>query len=203
MNWNKPLVLSGLVLLVAAMCSAQDRPRPTMIGTHRLGESFDEWMTAANLNLAEICGQHPRSDKRMDYKQVCRTLTTLKAGVPGWFKLNDPKNDANFTWTFPNARVTKAQSLHLTPAATVIAELTEAYGTPAATRTVPYQNALGAHWDCLEADWLPPDGALILAKEEIETRLNFSRWTTVTFLTHELAMQIEHQPRLPNPFTPK
>lgn len=188
----------AIVLALATIASGQD-PKPTMIGPHRLGESFDEWMIAAKLDLNDICGQHPRSDKRMDYKQVCKTLTTLKAGGPGWFKMNETASV--FTWTFANSRTTKAESVHIASAASVLAQLTEAYGTPTATRTVPYQNALGAHWDCLEADWLLPDGAVILAKENLGT--NFSRYTTVAFLTREMAAQIQNRPNLPNPFTSK
>jgi hypothetical protein len=189
----------AIVFALAAIAFAQD-PKPTSIGAHRLGESFDEWMTAAKLDLADICGgQHPKSDKRMDYKQVCKTLTTLKSGGPGWFKFNE--TGSVFTWTFANARTTKAESVHITSAASVLAQLSEAYGMPSATRTVPYQNALGAHWDCLEADWLLPDGAVILAKENLGT--NFSRYTVVTFLTRELAAQLSNQPKAPNPFLAK
>jgi hypothetical protein len=192
----------AIVLALAAVASGQD-PKPTMIGPHRLGESFDEWMIAAKLDLTDICGQHPRSDKRMDYKQVCKTLTTLKAGGKGWFRLEDYKNDATFTWSFINARTTTAESLHLTPAATVLAQLTQAYGMATANRVVPYQNALGAKWECLEADWMLPDGAIIMAKETIDSLAHFSRWTKVTFYTKEAAAALANQPKLPNPFLTK
>jgi hypothetical protein len=32
---------------------------------------------------------------------------------------------------------------------------------------VPYQNAYGAKWDCVEATWIMPDGSTILAEETI------------------------------------
>lgn len=194
--------LAIMLALATAVVSSQD-PNPTMIGSHRLGESFDEWMIAAKLDLADICGNHPRSDKRMDYKQVCRTLTALKAGRKGWFRLEDHKNDATFTWSFINGRTTMAESLHLTPAATVLAQLTQAYGMATANRVVPYQNALGAKWDCLEADWTLPDGAIIVAKETIDSQTHFTRWTKVTFYTKEAAEALTNQAKAPNPFLAK
>lgn len=188
----------AILMTLAGLCQAQDA-KPTMIGPHRVGESFDEWMIAAKFDLAEICGQHPKSDKRMDFKAACKTLTTLKAGGKGWFRLEDYKNDATFTWAFQNSKTTTAESLHLTAAATVMAELAEAYGAATDSKIVPYQNALGAKWECMEASWILPDGAIIMAKETIGDR--FTRWTTVKFYSAEAAAAlIANQVKPPNPF---
>jgi len=70
--------MAGLV--VAAQLCAQDGV--TKIGPHTLGESFEEWRAANQIDMSAICGSKKRNDKTM-----CSTLTFYKGGGVGNFSL--------------------------------------------------------------------------------------------------------------------
>jgi hypothetical protein len=64
------------------------------------------------------------------------------------------------------------------------------YGEPTERKSVTYQNAFGAKWECLQATWQMPDGAVILASESIKNLRGPTRWLTVSFVSKERIAQV-------------
>jgi hypothetical protein len=51
------------------------------IAPHRLGEPFTEWLRLNALDLDSICQKHKRDDKTIDFKSVCKTLSTIRDSI--------------------------------------------------------------------------------------------------------------------------
>jgi hypothetical protein len=106
------------------------------------------------------------------------------------------------TWRFIEGRAEEALIEHPIPDTPhEMALLVEAYGAPAASKTVTYQNAYGAKWDCLEASWNTPDGAFIRMAETIKNLSSGpTRWLTVTFYSKERITSLAGGEDKPNPY---
>ena len=193
--------LTAIFLLLASASLAQP---PTKIGPHHLGETFDEWLSASNIDLAAICGPH-KGRAAADLKFQCKGLTQLRASGLG--QADSFIGSQRFNWQFMNGMVAQAEANYSMPnTAQQVRFLTESYGPPASTKIVPYQNALGAKWDCLEARWYLPDGAAIMANESV-MNLPYTGptlWLTVTFLSKErIAWEAARHPGAVNPYAAK
>lgn len=77
---------------------------PTDIRPHRLGETFSEWLGFNQLDLGDICGKHTRSDKGMDYKSVCKKLSTMRDTGRGEFYTTD-QTGRTFGWEFVDGKL--------------------------------------------------------------------------------------------------
>jgi hypothetical protein len=196
-----PLQRSGDVDPNTATNPAFKRPS-THVSGHRIGETFQEWMTINQLDLADICQNHPRSDKRTDYKAICKRLSLIRDTGRGEFYLGDATIRQAFRWVFVGSKLALASTEYALPdIEQQLKFLTLTYGQPTKTETVKYQNGYGAAWDCLEATWFMPDGVVIRAAESIKNVYGPIRWLTVTFMSKEMVdayAQIENSK--PNPY---
>jgi hypothetical protein len=157
---------------------AQSQPPGTYIGSHRIGETVQEWLANNQLDLIAICQSRKREDKT-----VCKSLSGFQAGKVGTFyTTNDTKQ--KYEWLFVDGKVAQVSIEHPLPdTQQQMGFLIEKYGQPTKSETVGYQNAYGAKWDCLHATWEMPDGAAILAAESIKNLPEPTRWLTITFLS--------------------
>jgi hypothetical protein len=194
------------LLVVAGSCLGQVSPTSeptTRFGGHVVGETFDQWMTTNQLDLAEICGPHDKKDRRMDFKTVCSTLTELRSGKAGQFPTVDPSN-RRIDWYFEGSRVSAAEmvvSLFSSSAGEQISFLKELYGPPTKVDTVHNSNLLGGTWDTLEASWEMPDGALIMGVETLH--FNSTIGTSRMFTVYVVAKGDGLRKPKPNPYGPR
>jgi hypothetical protein len=195
--------LISLFMALAYVLSAQ--PTPTKVYSHRLGETLQEWLAENQMDLAAIC-----ASKKRDDKTVCKTLSLYRDGKTGTFETIDDKKH-RYEWLFIDGNVAEATTgaaldfyaggSHF--AASNMDEqigfLSQVYGPPAKVQTVPYQNALGAKWNCVEATWNMPDGAVIIATESI-TMMDAGpdRSIKVRFISKERVIQLQQSK--PNPY---
>jgi hypothetical protein len=75
--------------------------------------------------------------------------------------------------------------------------LVEKYGQPVKSGTEVYQNAYGARWECLKANWVMPDDTWIIAFELIVGSHNRHVWV-VQFLSKDSPER--HSQAKPNPY---
>ena len=167
-----------LALLLSSAAFAQSQLPGTYIGSHRIGETVQEWLANNQLDLTAICQSRKREDKT-----VCKGLSSFQAGKLGTFyTTNDTKQ--TYAWLFVDGKVAQVSIEHPLPdTPQQMGFLIEKYGQPTKSETVAYQNAYGAKWDCLRASWEMPDGAAILAAESIKNLPEPTRWLTITFLS--------------------
>jgi hypothetical protein len=152
-------IKTGAFLLMSSAIAAQTT---TTFKTHTLGESFQDWKT--NENIQVQCDKPKRDDKA-----TCKRLGDIGSGAEDTFSTTDGKQARTF-W-FNAGKMTQVQmTLPLigTDYTEQVGFLTQKYGSPTKTSTNTYQNAIGAHWDCGEAEWIMPDGGLIMAHESID-----------------------------------
>jgi hypothetical protein len=95
------LVMSALIGLTQA-AFAQD----AQIAPHRLGEPLSEWLKLNQLDLNSICEKHPRGDDSMDFKSVCKKLTSMRETGHGQFYTKD-QTGRTFGWEFADRRLAK------------------------------------------------------------------------------------------------
>lgn len=191
-------------LLAACLLAGAALGQPTTkIGPHHLGETFQEWMVAGSVDLSAICGPHKRNEAA-SYKQLCKGLSAIRDSGNGQADLKIA--DQRFAWKFVGGTVAEAE-VHYLQADTEqqIKLLTDVYGPLAESKIVPYQNALGAKWDCIEARWALPDGAGISAVESIETLYGPPmRRLVVTFVSKEqIARYVSKMQPAVNPYAAK
>src|SRR5437016_3276117 len=103
MEWNS--VALAVVLPCVTLSLLAGDPQATYVGQHRIGETFQEWLTINGLDLVDICGSHKRSDKRMDFKAVCKRLSSVRDTGIGIFYLGDEQTKQAFGWQFINGKV--------------------------------------------------------------------------------------------------
>lgn len=160
--------LYALALLTASVAGQEAPPSTKFLG-HIVGETLDHWLVASHMDQAEICGKHDRRDKRMDFKQVCSVLGSVRAGQPG----NIFTNADNVQWSFANGKVSAAMMIKSigfdTTTEGQIAFLTEVYGKPSRYDTVKNSNLAGGTWNTVHVEWDMTDGARIVALEILST----------------------------------
>jgi hypothetical protein len=77
---------------------------PTTIGPHRMGETFDQWLSINSLDLADICQKH-HQDKKVDYKAVCKTLSGIRDTGAGVFTIvMGDISSQPFSWRFVDGK---------------------------------------------------------------------------------------------------
>jgi len=171
----------------------------TTIGGQQMGETVQRFMAVAHGAdyVAQICKSHKRTDKL-----ECRALTDLADGKPGVLHTND--DDRDYHWRFVHGRL---YELNITPRRSLNTEreielLVQTYGPPTERKTVVFQNAYGARWECPEALWSMPDGISISASEYIGSRYSGTeRRILISFMSKEAIADAERemQPK-PNPY---
>ncbi len=158
--------LYTLVFLTLSVAGQEEPPSTKFLG-HIVGETLDQWLVASHMDQAEICGKHDRRDKRMDFKQVCSVLGSVRAGQPGNITTDKVQ------WFFANGKVSEALIVKIvgfdTTTEEQIAFLTEVYGKPSRYDTVKNSNLAGGTWNTVDVAWDLPDGARIVAKETLST----------------------------------
>ena len=199
---------AALAVLFSTLGIAQDQARGTYLGAHLVGETVQAWLTINQLDLGIICKSRKREDKT-----ICKNLSSYRDGKTGtFFTTNDTKR--KYEWLFIDGRVAEVSTgdalefsvngshFAVSTMQEQIGFLTQLYGPPTKTKAIPYQNALGAKWDCLEATWQMPDGGVIWAVESIEnTRLGSGRNINVRFLSSDRVRQLGNaQQAKPNPY---
>jgi hypothetical protein len=148
-----------VVLLFATAAVGQ---QATRVGGHTLGESFQQWLSVNQ--LAGMCDQ-PHHDK-----QVCKRLNSIRDSGHGAFSTySDEKTRQEFIWLFSDGVLAEVDTRRTDSTAQQIQLLTDVYGAPSKTESVPYQNSYGAAWDCPRVTWIMPDGALIVGVETINS----------------------------------
>jgi hypothetical protein len=202
-----------LAMAIHAQVPSLAQDKPTEIGGHRIGEAFQEWLSSNHLDLGDICGPHKRGDKRMDFKIVCKNLSSFRDGKTGTFTTTDDTK-RKLEWLFVDGKVAEvsmgqaldfyAGGTHWSPSTAdeQIRFLSEIYGPPSETETVPYQNSLGAKWSALEATWKMRDGTLIIGSESVTNEAaGPARFFRVRFVSKERMEQLRriHQEKT-NPY---
>ncbi len=82
---------------------SKPQPVEARVGGHRVGETFEEWLAINQLDIADICRKHTRSESRtMDFKAVCRRLEDI--GTPDaersfWAMRPLNKHSVGSSWT--------------------------------------------------------------------------------------------------------
>ncbi len=180
--------------------------KPTVFLDHQLGENISQWFTESHIDLAEICGPHKRSDKRMDYKSACRQLTALRKGADDHFQFLD-QSQRTVTWHFAKGTLVDAMMMQQlgpqfhTSTDEQINFLSAIYGPPTHRRTVENRDSFGASWETIEAQWEMPDGSLIQCIERVEINVitrDPSRNLYVTAISRDAARSIQEKS---NPYT--
>jgi hypothetical protein len=143
----------------------------TRIGNHQIGETFGVWfainanvpptetaIAAANVGkvLGEACKKYIHGpqwkQESQNIRSDCKSLLPIRDTGRGEFQT--VVGGQPVTWRFVGVRVEEALIEYPIPdTPRELERLVEAYGAPAASKTVSYQNAYGAKWDCLEASW--------------------------------------------------
>jgi hypothetical protein len=161
-----------------------EKPEPTRIGPHHIGETLQEWIAASHEldNLESVC----RSRKHWD-KERCKHLLDIRDGKLD--EIGTGFDDAHgYKWKFIDGSLQQVEvdiPGILSGSSPNIPEevgfLIQKYGQPSESGTVVYQNSYGAKWDCLRATWTMPDGTFIMAREHIGTIGGFRRELMVIF----------------------
>jgi hypothetical protein len=198
-NALSALLVFALCLPYGAFAGRQTpMPQPTYFKAHRMGETFAEWTTAENINM-DMCTKPKR-----DMKDACKRLDRIQAGANLDFSTTDGKQTRTFTFNSGTLQQIDIPQIMLgTSFEEQVSFLANKYGKPTSTKTVTYQNAMGAKWDCGEATWVMPDGAAILAIESIESLpiTGLTRKLTVTIMSKERVQELSRaQQNKPNPY---
>jgi hypothetical protein len=226
---NKRVISVPILLALLTVAIGAQSPAPTQIGDHQLGETLDQWIATSHYldDMSTVCEKH-KGDKRPWYvkatdKSNCERLKNVRDGKltrdaddPRLGKIFTGGDDRTFTWKFmnpdgklaevdidvPGITPNNASSADLKPpdVQLEISYLTERYGAPAKTETVAYENGYGAKWDCVQAAWVLPDGAAIIAHEFV---LSSRRHLTIMFASKTYLDAVKSQTAVPNPYGPK
>ncbi len=177
------------------LCIAAQSQEPTMVGKHRLGETIQEWLTITGIDPAATCGGR---NLTITTTQLCEGINKAQLGKTSGIERDDRQ------WTFADGKLGVISILKLLSGnlSEEMEFLTNKYGKPTDQKSVPYQNAFGAKWECAEATWKMPDGATILAQESVKsTNGRLTRWLTVNFLSKEyIDKYIAQRAAKPNPY---
>jgi hypothetical protein len=193
-----------------------------------LGETFREWLVAEKLDSPEancqareqalrdwqsankVTGYGSLREAEGTREECLQETAKVNSGQAGkiivdefgeWYKGKE------YSWQFSDGKLLKVlisipgniSSNKEPDTDQEIKFLIEAYGAPIDRRTVSYQNAYGAKWDCPEVTWSMPDGSMILASEHIRSTDNGPlRGLQITFASKE-SLEFKKQPEK-NPY---
>jgi hypothetical protein len=190
------------------------QPLGTRIGSHRLGETFNEWLAVEKIDLDAVCKSGTRSDpmpqnaseddlqkyftdqyQSQEDSRTCDDLRPIRdAGGNGEYGdrrgLGATPKDPE-TWTFTNGKLVRNQAVYDADIATrELGFLKEAYGPPTLVNKLPRQNLFGAHWNDVMLTWHLAGGTTLYM-------LAASDNVVVTFLSREYKKIPAHEP---NPY---
>jgi len=195
----KRYLIGAVLLLASAVMFAQD---PTEIAGHRLGESFQDWLSRSQIEMEKICRPHSRSDKLAASKSDCKLLSSIRDGEAGTFYTTNKDQKIKVGWLFVGGKVAEVSMeqildfdatgsyVHVSTAQEQIRLLTQAYGPPSKTETDTYQNDYGVKYDAVKAAWNMPDGTLILAAENLTFTDGLGRHWNVRFISKQRAEEL-------------
>jgi hypothetical protein len=166
------VILSGQSKPSTPITKKASRPAVVQIGDHKLGETFDEWLTVAKIDLDAICND-TTSGSVYEVEQrsmTCSGLQPIKDTGDGEFHdLRSLPADAEVgdRWTFVNGKLARLQNVYSTEIMTKeLGFLKEAYGPPTLITKTPQQNAFGAKWNNILVTWHLPGGARLYMKAD-------------------------------------
>jgi hypothetical protein len=154
---------------------------PTAFKNFALGSSVDDFIRDGVINES-FCVK-PKGDM----KKACKDLDRIKAGQNVGIEISHNQS-GRVSLYFENRKlmqVTVDPSISSSFAENTLA-ITQKYGPPTTNEVNSYANALGGKWECGDAMWLRPDGAVISVHEFIMNVLGPTRVVTVTFKAKEL-----------------
>jgi hypothetical protein len=167
-------VISLLLAAALAVCAQT----PTTIGPHSMDETFHEWLTINNLDVAEVCQKH-HQDKNVDYKAACKSLSAIRDTGTGQFSIVMGKRSSQpFSWWFVDGKAAQAtarfETLEINQQ---IGFLSERYGPPA-TQKIVLGNIL--------MFWNMPDGCTISLEQ-------LDRYFIVTFFLPKYSQRLAEE----------
>jgi hypothetical protein len=204
------------IALLLALSFAALAQQPTMLGNHRIGETFDEWLHASHINDAEVCRKDtpvPRDGKgkvvyedvhmsKGQYRQTraeqCEQLSQIRVTGDGFYNLGHFDNEIE--WVFLNGKAARAH-MRRPHIETELVHLQDAYGVPTSEGMTPYSNLYGAYREVPKAVWRMPDGTVIIAEGMISETNH--RHIEIQFQSREYQEEQnarETRKRLDNPY---
>ena len=184
---------------------------PTKIGLHHIGESLQEWndITHSLDAIDTGCRSKPHGILAKLDKENCQHLKDVRDGKQNEIGTKDAGRA--FTWHFDRSKLSAVKIDVPDPTAALmerqavdtrqeIEMLTEVYGKPAKTETVPYRDIMGGKWECTSVYWSMPDGTAISAVESIDSYDDHRRVLKIIFSTNEATEK--YQTSAKNPYKP-
>ena len=163
------------------------QPVPTDFRGFVLGATIDDIINAGIFNES-VC-VNPKGDT----KRACKELERVKAGqVVGLQILNDKSGRVTLCFEGRKLLEIRVDPSISTSFAEQVSLLSQKYGKPTALETHTEANALGARWECGDAVWRMPDGAVISAHEFIEM-LPYSGPTRVVMVNFKNAERLQKE----------
>jgi hypothetical protein len=184
--------------------------RPTHVGQHRVGETFQDWLAISHVldNLDAVCHSRKRGIQGQIDKSNCKRLQNIRDDKQNEIGTGD--DNRSYTWKFADGKLSEIQLNIPGPLALAsnrpdvqeeIGFLMQTYGKPSNVKTVPYQNSYGAQWDCSEVSWNMPDGTQIIASEHIgDPGFGGPRRELLVLFRSKEALNRRTQQTKPNPY---
>ena len=209
----KETVCSALILAALVMGQGTATVTPTKVGLHHIGESVQEWnnITHSFDAIDKGCKSKLHGILGKLDKENCQHLKDVRDGKQN--EIGTKESGRVFTWHFDGGKLSAVKIDVPDPSAPLmerqavntrqeIAMLTEVYGQPTKSETVPYRDIMGAKWECSRVYWSMPDGTEISAEETIDSYDDFRRVLTIVLATKE-AIQKFQTPPPKNPYKPQ
>jgi hypothetical protein len=192
-------MLKTLHITIALSCVAMDLygQTPTAIGPHQLGETFEQWLSINSIDMVAVCQKHHGD------RALCKRFSAIRdTGRGHCYIVMQNISMQPFDFVFSNGIVEEVSTEYPNPDLQHQLEfLKSAYGPPAISDTVAYQNGYGATWNCQRFSWNMPDGAAIHAAESIKPTPEHMRVLTVTFVSREWRAKVAAEDKAdPNPY---
>jgi len=193
----RTITVAALLSVVLPALAAAQQPAPTLFHEHRIGETASESLTLSHADLSKC--QKPKRD----VKEACRTIEAMLSGKR--IGVTEKAGDSTVIFLYDHAvltEITVSTPLIRTTYQEQIDFLTGKYGKPTTTATKTVGNALGGRWECGEAVWMMPDGALIVAKETVDMvhDVSATRELMVTFSSKEHQARVSEDRKTQNPY---
>jgi hypothetical protein len=214
------LIVASLCSLIATAQGVKPQPKksaatpakPVRIGQHRLGETVEEWLKAAHLDIEDVCNKEPGEIaeiykavppspdllKEIQSKAPCHVLTEIRRTGEGKYSTTEG-DGRKFDWIFANGFAEQTSIFYKDDIDQQVAFLVEAFGRPADTKIITSQNQYGAKVDSPMRSWNLPDGTSIIATEGFSFQLG--RIMLVSFRSKAFTDSINQKPAPKNPYT--